>query len=151
MPIPLRTQPNGDRFHYERALKKLKEKKDVQEVLNLELELACQNPVGAMPKEAFLMLLRAVVQSHCLATGDQPTKTFMEMKAGLDVLAHGKPPARILTNSTPFDWEYSLGLLGPLTAFVYQRMHAELKLARAVELPDLSLVQVQQDADCVHA
>lgn len=149
----LRTGPNNERFHYERALRNLKKKTptDTVQMQELHMELALMNPIGSLPRDVFLQLLRATVESHCLATGNQPTKTFMEMKAGLDVLVNGGHPARILTDSEPFDWEGSLHLLGPLTAFIYQRMHAEVRLVNRLALPELSLVQVQQDAHPMHA
>ena len=155
MQIPLRTDPSGERFHYERALKRLKDKTplDTVQMDELHMELAMKSPIGSLPRDVFLQILRATVESHRLATGNQPTKTFIEMKAGLDVLVNGAPPASILKNTGPFDWEGSLSLLGPLTAFIYQRMHAEVRLINSASLPDLdlSLVQVQQDAVCVVA
>lgn len=153
MQIPLRTDPSRERFHYERALKALKKKTpvDTVKIEELHMELALMSPIGSLPRDVFLQLLRATVESHWLATGNQPAKTFMEMKAGLDMLVNGAPPARILTDSEPFDWEGSLSLLGPLTAFIYQRMHAEVRLVNRLGLPELDLVQVQQDAACVVA
>lgn len=149
----LRTGPDGKRFHYERALRDLKKKLplDTVQMHELHMELAVMSPITALSRDVFLQLLRATVESHWLATGNQPTKTFIEMKAALDVLENGAPPARILTDTEPFDWEGSLNLLGPLTAFIYQRMHAEVRLAYNLGLPDLSLVEVQQNAAPVHA
>ena len=149
----LRTGPDGKRFHYERALRDLKKKLplDMVQMHELHMELAVMSPITALSRDVFLQLLRAKVESHWLATGNQPAKTFMEMKAGLDMLVNGAPPARILTDSEPFDWEGSLSLLGPLTAFIYQRMHAEVRLVNRLGLPELDLVQVQQDAACVVA
>lgn len=149
----LRIGPKGERFHYERALRNLKKKTplDTVQMEELHMELLLRSPIGALPRDAFLQLLRATVEAHWLATGDQPTKTYLEMKAGLEVLVTGAAPTRILTDTEPFDWEGSLNLLGPLTAFIYQRMHAEVRLATSASLPDLNLVQVQQDAVCTPA
>lgn len=129
---PAPTKPSR---HYQRELKTLVEKdKSHPGILDIELILATENPVVNLSLDEFITVLRMAIQSHDFGTGSANTKTVIEMRWGLDSLM-GKPMTPRFFE--PFDWEASLNLLGPFVAFIYQRMHAEIRMLDPVPLPEM--------------
>ena len=103
--------------------------------MDLFMQLSTQHPVIGMPFDDFLMCLRMAVQSNLMVSGRHKTKTYIEMSRGLEHLdgTSTKP----MPDSTPFDWEASIELLGPFVGALYVRMHAELQLRNKAPLPAL--------------
>ena len=101
-------------------------------IAEIELALATGNPVGAMPLDAFIDLLALVVHSTDFCVGRAKTKTAFEMRLGLCMLM-GEKTDRAL--GEPFDWASSIEFLGPFVAFIYQRMHAEVRQRDVLHLP----------------
>lgn len=121
--------------NYQRELEKLAAPgKNSPPACNIELELATRNPVSALPFNEFVSLLRLAIESHDFGNGCANTKTTIEMRLGLSMLVGGKFDRAM---PQPFDWSASIQLLGPFLAFIYQRMHAEVRMLDTVELPEM--------------
>lgn len=119
--------------HLQRELENLvKTKKCDSAIGDVELLLASGNPVSGLGLKDFISLLRLAIESHDFATGRANTKTVIEMRMGLRILMGAKVLHPVFA---PFDWDASIKLLGPFLAFVYQRMHAEIKMLESLELP----------------
>ena len=121
--------------NYQRELEKLaKTAKSSPAISDIEMALATSNPVAALPFDEFVSLLRLAIQSHEFSTGSTSTRTSIEMRLGLSMLTSGKFDRPMYE---PFNWAASIELLGPFLAFIYQRMHAEVRMLNTVDLPQM--------------
>ena len=119
--------------HLQRELQNLvKTNKCDPAIGNMELLLATGNPVSGLSLKDFITVLRVAIDSHDFATGSTTTKTAIEMRLGLRILMGEQVAHPVFA---PFNWDASFKLLGPFPAFVYQRMHAEIKMRGSLELP----------------
>ena len=112
-----------------------KNKGPVSAMNELEMALAASNPITTLNLTDFLTVLQLAVQTQDFTTGSANTKTVIEMRRGLRILMGEKVSGPV---SSPFSWAASVKLLGPFLACIYQRMHAELQLVDALELPQIS-------------
>lgn len=99
-------------------------------VATTRVALSEGNPVFAMPREAFLVLLEQLVATSRFTEGRPQTKTGIQLARGLQVLRDGALPGPRLTEDAYWDWpELSRLNVHPFVASVYLRMVRELRAA----------------------
>lgn len=120
--------------NYQRELNGFEENGQTNSVsTDAELMVAINNPVANLPFDTFVHLLSLAIQSHDFGTGSAKTRTNIEMRFGLRMLTGEKVS---YTMPEPFNWASSFQLLGPFVAFIYQRMHTEVRMLETVALPE---------------